>query len=535
MKSIIYRYSRRFFLTSEITRRIESRIFILYPSTRYSVINRTAEYLIKIYILAGIVTTGLFLYADFSLYYATISALVVYAVVNSRVYGELDKLEIRLLMQFEKFITDVKFRFQFDGMLEEALQDAINYAEYEMSLQGEKILECLQNYYRKENEDYTEIASNQFFLSFYSICLMNRQYGDKKESGQSIFVRNLGYLKEEVNIELLKRRKMNHEFMGLTALTILPVFAIKPIEHWALHYMPEMENRYCGTQGMMATVLLMIFTIAVYKLISVLKRMNHSEKYKNKWVEQWSQSDRINRFICLYLAHRKKSAEKLNRLVRETGYAYNLAELILLRYMDGMLYMLLTAGLGTGTGVKGIFLALLLPVGFITGYYSRYIAILIKKQILIMEREEEIVRFQTIILMVMHMDRITIQEILKRMENFAAIFKEEIYELSNQISCRGINIFRDAKGRNGFVPYEKLLDGFIACDTMPVYRAFEDVESDRNYYVEKHKQDNEQIISQKAMIAKTVSFLPLCMVIIIKLILPFVVQGITGLSMDMTL
>ena len=155
MKSIIYRYSRRFFLTSEITRRIESRIFILYPSTRYSVINRTAEYLIKIYILAGIVTAGLFLYADFSLYYATISALVVYAVVNSRVYGELDKLEIRLLMQFEKFITDVKFRFQFDGMLEEALQDAINYAEYEMSLQGEKILECLQNYYRKENEDYT--------------------------------------------------------------------------------------------------------------------------------------------------------------------------------------------------------------------------------------------------------------------------------------------------------------------------------------------------------------------------------------------
>ena len=170
--------------------------------------------------------------------------------------------------------------------------------------------------------------------------------------------------------------------------------------------------------------------------------------------------------------------------------------------MDGMLYMLFTAGLGLGTGIKGSFLVLILPAGFITGYYSRYIAILIKKQILIMEREEEIVRFQTIILMVMHMDRITIQEILKRMENFAAIFKEEIYELSNQISCRGINIFRDAKGRNGFVPYEKLLDGFIACDTMPVYRAFEDVESDRNYYVEKHKQDNEQNISQKAMIAK---------------------------------
>ena len=157
MRSMIYRYSRKLFLTSELTKRIENRVAILYPSTRYSIINKTAEYLVRIYFMAGFMAAGLFLFADFSIYYAMLCALMVYAVVNSKIYGDLDKLEIRLLLQLEKFISDVKFRFQFDGMLEEAIQEAINYADYEMSIQGEKILECLRNCYVKEKEEYNEI------------------------------------------------------------------------------------------------------------------------------------------------------------------------------------------------------------------------------------------------------------------------------------------------------------------------------------------------------------------------------------------
>ena len=84
-----------------------------------------------------------------------------------------------------------------------------------------------------------------------------------------------------------------------------------------------------------------------------------------------------------------------------------------------------------------------------------------------------------------------------------------------------------------FHPYEKLLDSFLACDTMPIFQAFEDVETDRGYYVEKHKQDNEEIINKKSMIAKTIAFLPLCLVILLKLILPFVMQGISALGNSM--
>ena len=109
------------------------------------------------------------------------------------------------------------------------------------------------------------------------------------------------------------------------------------------------------------------------------------------------------------------------------------------------------------------------------------------------------------------------------------------HELSNVLSYRGIDTFRDAKGKTGFAPYEKMMHSFIACDTMPIYKAFEDVESDRMYYVDKHKQDNDDIINKKSLIARTIAFLPLCLVIIVKLIVPFVVQGINSLAINMTL
>lgn len=533
MKSTIYNYSRKFFLTAELTRKIESRISILYPSTRYSIIQRTAEYLIRVYIVAVLVIIGLFICADFSLYYAMMSAVVAYVVISGKIYGDLDKLELKLLGQLEKFVSDVKFRFQFDGMLEEAIQDVVNYAEYEMAIQGERLLECLKNYYRGDGDDYGEISPNHYFLTFYSICYMVLKYGDKKVDGQSMFVKNLGYLKEDINIEQLKRRKIHNEFMGLLGLTILPVFSVKPIERWAISNMPEMRAVYSGVEGIVTTILIVFFTVLVYKLILSLRRINYDVKYKNQLIGQIAQNEMVRKFLLFQIIKLKKRAEKMNRLLKEVVYEYDLLEFMLMRWMMCTGYLILGVFLFGSIGIRGIWLCLISMLCGMSGYYQLYFSVIVKKQILIMEREEEIVRFQTIILMIMHIDRMTIAEILQHMELFAVSFKNEIYELSNELSNKGMDTFREAKGKTGFHPYEKLLDSFLACDTMPIFQAFEDVETDRGYYVEKHKQDNEEIINKKSMIAKTIAFLPLCLVILLKLILPFVMQGISALGNSM--
>ncbi len=533
MKHIIYLYSRKNPLTARLTAQIESRVSILYPSTKYSIIQRTAEYLIRIYFIALLVIVGLLYFAEFSIYYAMLSLMMVYAVINTIVYEELEKLELKLLGQLEKFVSDVRFRYQFDGMLEEAIQEAINLAEYEMSIQGERILECLKRQFNLELDDYSEIAPNHFFLTFYSICVMNMKYGDKKIEETSVFIRNLAYLKEDINVEQLKRRKIANQFMGLYGLTLLPVFAIKPIEKWAVSNMPDMEKVYSGLQGIGVTIFLMIFTISVYKIISILKRANHHVQSKNPFIYRLANTQFCRKLVYWYIVIRKKQAERCNQLLKDVVYIYDFGEFMILRWISAIGYGVFCGIIGGSVGGNGFVLTGIMCCGCVVGYFSCYVSIVFKRQILIMEREEEIVRFQTIILMLMHIDRMTIAELLEQMERYAVTFRNEIYELANTLSYKGIGVFREAKGRTSFHPYEKLLDSFRSCDIMPINMAFGDAETDRLYYVEKHKQDNESIIERKSLIAKTIAFLPLCLVILLKLIVPFVVQGISSLSMNM--
>ena len=88
----------------------------------------------------------------------------------------------------------------------------------------------------------------------------------------------------------------------------------------------------------------------------------------------------------------------------------------------------------------------------------------------------------------------------------------------------------EVKDEVSFAPFERMLDAFIASDVIGISSAFEDIEADRKYYVEKHKQENEEIAHNKALIAKFIAFVPLCLVILFKLILPFVLMGIKQLS-----
>ena len=74
------------------------------------------------------------------------------------------------------------------------------------------------------------------------------------------------------------------------------------------------------------------------------------------------------------------------------------------------------------------------------------------------------------------------------------------------------------------------LFGFMACEDTYICVAFDDLEKDRRYFIDRHKQENERIISDKTVIAKTISFIPLCGVIILKLIIPFVLYGMSALQ-----
>jgi hypothetical protein len=530
MKNIVYRVSSRFFLTAPLTKKIEHRIRLLYPADRYSVIKRTENYLIKMYILAFAVVAGMLVFADFSLYYGCLVAVIVYVMILSRINTELSKQEVKLLLMFEEFISEVHFHYQFNGMLYEAIEKAIEKVPYDMSVHGQIILECLKKSSQGGSEDYRDISPNNLFLTFYSLGLTVLSYGDKETEEGTVFLDNLSYLKESVYLEVLKRNKLESQFTGLSAVTILPVFSIKIIERWAISNMPELRDAYEGITGVLSTIFLSLLTAGIYKIITILRNPYRSREYKSRWAEKLLEMDIVNYLILRLIRLRYKSSEKLNNLLKSVVYPYNIREFILRRLCFSSVAVIVGWIVGMSTGI-GVLLSIVAAVlsGIVT-YELFYVKIVLQRQLMIMDSEEEIVRYQSVILMLMHMDRITVEQILRQIRDFSVIFKDEIDEMIDGFSYAGMRVFSSIKEKTGFMPLEKLMDSFLAADMLGIERAFSGMEKDRNYYVEKHKQENEEIIEKKSVAAKAMSFIPLCLVILMKLILPFVLEGMKQLS-----
>lgn len=532
MSGLIYRVSRSFFLTADIVRRIEGRIAILYPSTRQAVIKKVGNQLIKIYIITALTVWILFMFAEVSLYFCVVAGITIYVIANSSAYRGIDRLETKLLHQMIDFIETVKFSFQFEGMVEEALLEAINNCKnYEMSLHGQIIYEHLKESYASDRGDYQEISPNHFFLTFFSLCESVIKYGDKKTDTGSLFVKNLGYLKEDINIQILKKEAIENTFMGLAGICIIPIYCIKPIEKWAMFNMPELAGNFDGSMGKMTTMILALISVMLYCIIMRLKYPVWSIGERKKWVERISEVGFVSTLNAMYMNHSIKNVRRLELLLRSIAYPYNIAEFCIKRFVSSVFVAVIgiiisfTMGFEAASGIIGISIGVL-------WYFGQVAVIRMRRQLILLEREDEIIRFQGIILMLMHADKITVEQILEQLERFAVSFRKQIEEISDKLSYKGIAIFKEYRDKSDFLPFNRIIDGFIACDDMYIHKAFEDIETDRRYYIDKHKQENAYTIEQRGAVAKFLSFIPMCAVILIKLVVPFTIEGMKQMTMS---
>ena len=223
--------------------------------------------------------------------------------------------------------------------------------------------------------------------------------------------------------------------------------------------------------------------------------------------------------------------KSIARLLRTIVFPYNIVEFCVKRIVISLLSFLITLIVSWTLGL-GFFSVVIGLIMFVVVYCGQVWGIKLRKNLLLLEREDEVVRFQGIILMLMHADKITVEQILNQLERFAVIFKRQIEEMSDKLSFKGSQVFREQRNKSDFLPFNRLIDGFIACDDMYIHKAFEDVEMDRRYYIDKHKQEKLFYIEQRGAISKFLSFIPLCMVIIMNLIIPFVLEGMQQLSLS---
>ena len=145
--------------------------------------------------------------------------------------------------------------------------------------------------------------------------------------------------------------------------------------------------------------------------------------------------------------------------------------------------------------------------------------------------EDEVMQFQTIILMLMKIERVNVEMILEWLERYANIFKEPITKCVNNYEAGAWEALEQLKKDTTYPLFIRIVESLqAAVEKVPIREAFDELDSERDYYQEKRKQSNERLISRKAIIGKIVGFAPMVCLFVGYLIVPLCVIGLGSMT-----
>lgn len=165
---------------------------------------------------------------------------------------------------------------------------------------------------------------------------------------------------------------------------------------------------------------------------------------------------------------------------------------------------------------------LILSVG---AFYIPLLLIKYKESLMKMNMLSEVTTFQSIIMMQMYIPDITVPTILTSMEQFALIFRASLQDCINELSFSWQDALENMKEKERYEPFGRLCDNFIIADKIGIGLAFEEIAQDREHFQKQRDLDTERMIKQKSGRAKLIAFIPLVVIILAYLIVPFGVES----------
>ena len=177
------------------------------------------------------------------------------------------------------------------------------------------------------------------------------------------------------------------------------------------------------------------------------------------------------------------------------------------------------------------FEVLLAFVFAIIGYMAPIWMLMFQAKMRQIEMEDEVMQFQTIILMLMRIERVNVEMILEWLERYANIFKEPIGKCLNNYEAGAWEALEEMKEQISYMPLVRIVESMqAAVEKIPIKDAFDELESERDYYQEKRKESNDRLIKRKGMIGKAIGFAPMVCMFVGYLIIPLVFIGLTSMS-----
>ena len=550
--------------------------------------------------------------------------------VDAFIDGSVDSMDNNLLKEQLDFFAEIRHAYHEFNMVEEAIYQISQDDEKAISRQGEKIYEVLiANDPETELEKYYDIAPNPYLKEFAGISYLTKEFGDRKVDKASLYLKNVNNITEEMQIEILKRDKIDYVFQSLSIISIVPVLFLEPLKNWAIGNFDFTEAFYRGKPGMIVQILIILLTIICYVLLRKIKNNGAMDRQtvnqENPWQSKVYKNPIGKRIVDLFIPKKgtkeylkvqkllKDSASKLkmewfyvNRItIAVLTFAITLFLMIQLhhvavkwvyteptneynllggytdvqrktameitesdnKFLDKFRGNLKTTKEDIENEVrrdqdyldakeeeitKAIdriyeklqkvnseylkwFEVLMALVFMVIGYMSPVWLLFFQYKMRLMEMEDEVMQFQTIILMLMRIERVNVEIILEWLERYSDIFREPITRCVNNYEAGAWEALEVLRTDTNYPLFIRIVESLqAAVEKIPIIDAFDELDSERGYYQDKRKESNERLIKRKGMIGKVIGFAPMVVMFVGYLIVPLVYIGLTSMSNSMT-
>lgn len=609
-----YVFFSDWFLTRYYIHKVRKQYEIMEPGQMQEIEEDTMKTAFQIWAVCG----GIILLSaviEVSFYMAGTAALTVFIVSTLFLSIKINQMKMKLLYQMEETMGAIEHNYYDSGMVDAAIHDSLIHAKQLIKIHMKKICEILEEEdMDDEVEKYNLGAPNHFLKEFLSLCVNIVRYNDRMIEGIPLFVRSMSALKNDIDIEIRKMEKINHEFFGLSFVTAAPMYFLKVIENWFLKNMPQLEQFYKGAYGLISITLIFIITMTVYSKVNRMREMDYERADNHVILQSILNIPPAGSIIGAILSINEGRNMRINKDLRHLGETLTVEQFYVKRILYGILCFLagltliqsihwsnkrmimnytydldkvimtvstdeeiirikelvvkLTGQYKDAPPDNSLLLEKIRETGLlhneefenivanevagrITRYQREYfkwyefillclvsygcswLPVLWLKQtdkLIEMEMENEVIQFQTIITMLMHIERIGTKEILEQMEMFSAIFKNSITECINSFSAGELEALEELKEKENYEPFCRIVNNLMMADKSGVRKAFNEVEAERKSSQEKRKQDNAIYIEDKSQQAFMYAFIPSIVVLFLYIIVPCAIDVFSQFS-----
>ena len=245
--------------------------------------------------------------------------------IDTFIDGSVDKIDNKILKEQIDFFSEIRHAYHEFNMVEEAIYQVSQDDEKDISRQGEKIYEILiSDDPEMELEKYYDIAPNSFLKEFAGVSYLTKEFGDRKVDGASLYLKNVNNITQEMQLEILKRDKLNYVFQSLSVISIAPVLLLEPLKSWAISNFSFTASWYLGKPGMIVQIIILLLTFLSYILVRKLKdncstAMN-TKNTENPWQEKLYKKKIVKKVVDLFIPKEgTKEYRKVKQLLKDSA------------------------------------------------------------------------------------------------------------------------------------------------------------------------------------------------------------------------